>query len=354
MSAANASDAVAQLADAVASTGLAVRIVPAAEPDPGTDAYLQLDDGTRIAIQVKSRSLVSSQNLRTLISSANPQARQHPALLVVVGARITDDARRGLSEAGSSWLDLRGRLHLTTPGLLIHTDITPMTGSPRRARALSGQVGIEVAASVLLEPHAPVRVRRLAQRLGRAPSSVSAVIAALRDTGLIDAGNLPRTPELFWELAAAWKPETLDVSQVPIDDATINNALQINSTDTSVSGWALSDSHAAAVYGAPVAVRADSPPDFYVPDTRILRRAAKLLGPVAHGRADRATTLRVAPISYICSNRVSPTDNSNRAHEPWPLAHPLFVALDLAQDPGRGREVLELWTPQEETAHRVW
>jgi hypothetical protein len=36
----------------------------------------------------------------------------------------------------------------------------------------------------------------------------------------------------------------------------------------------------------------------------------------------------------------------------WPVAHPLFVALDLAQDTGRGREILDAWTPTEGT--RVW
>jgi hypothetical protein len=39
--------------------------------------------------------------------------------------------------------------------------------------------------------------------------------------------------------------------------------------------------------------------------------------------------------------------------KPWPLAHPLFVALDLASDPGRGTEILAGWRPQEETV-RVW
>jgi hypothetical protein len=37
----------------------------------------------------------------------------------------------------------------------------------------------------------------------------------------------------------------------------------------------------------------------------------------------------------------------------WPLAHPVFVALDLAQDTGRGREILDAWTPPERWA-RVW
>jgi len=36
-----------------------------------------------------------------------------------------------------------------------------------------------------------------------------------------------------------------------------------------------------------------------------------------------------------------------------PLAAPLFVALDLAQDVGRGREILNTWDPPEGWA-RVW
>ena len=31
--------------------------------------------------------------------------------------------------------------------------------------------------------------------------------------------------------------------------------------------------------------------------------------------------------------------------EHWPLANPLFVALDLARDPGRGRQILDGWQP---------
>lgn len=52
----------------------------------------------------------------------------------------------------------------------------------------------------------------------------------------------------------------------------------------------------------------------------------------------------------ICSRRV---DATGWANEIWPLAQPLFVALDLAQDPGRGREILADWTPPEQW-HRVW
>ena len=37
----------------------------------------------------------------------------------------------------------------------------------------------------------------------------------------------------------------------------------------------------------------------------------------------------------------------------WPLTHPLFVALDLAQDRSRGVEILSDWAPPSEF-RRVW
>ena len=53
---------------------------------------------------------------------------------------------------------------------------------------------------------------------------------------------------------------------------------------------------------------------------------------------------RVAPVPMVCSRRV---DATAWANQEWPLAHPLFVALDLAQDPNRGTEILQAWTPPE-------
>lgn len=60
--------------------------------------------------------------------------------------------------------------------------------------------------------------------------------------------------------------------------------------------------------------------------------------------------MRVAPVPIICSRRV---DAAGWADQVWPLALPLFVALDLAQDPGRGREVLDGWT-SDHAGRRVW
>jgi hypothetical protein len=37
-----------------------------------------------------------------------------------------------------------------------------------------------------------------------------------------------------------------------------------------------------------------------------------------------------------------------------PTTHPLFLALELAQDAARGREILDQWTPVDPEIHRVW
>jgi hypothetical protein len=157
-------------------------------------------------------------------------------------------------------------------------------------------------------------------------------------------------PELFWELAERWRPAQADVQTVPAPSGgPVNDALKVGFDDVAGTGWALTDTVAAAAYGAPVGVRSDHPRDFYVPDQATLRRAVRLLGP-ARDHSSRAATVRVAPVSMICSDRVDLTD---RVGGGWPVAQPLFVALDLAQDPGRGREMLAEWTPPQRW-RRVW
>jgi hypothetical protein len=136
---------------------------------------------------------------------------------------------------------------------------------------------------------------------------------------------------------------------MPGSEATISKPLRLGLEDAeSTTGWALTDSAAAVAYGAPLAVRVEQLLDFYVPDQVTVRRATALLGEAtSHSQARCA--LRVAPVPAACSHRV---DLAASPFE-WPLAHPLFVALDLAQDAGRGREILAAWTPPDRWA-RVW
>ena len=113
-------------------------------------------------------------------------------------------------------------------------------------------------------------------------------------------------------------------------------------------GWALTDSAAAVAYGAPLAVRSAEALDFFVPDKAIARRAATLLR-TSESPSQAGATVRVAPVPAVVRQRV----DLRGSGADWPLAHPLFVALDLAQDQGRGREILDAWTPDEPWA-RVW
>jgi hypothetical protein len=136
---------------------------------------------------------------------------------------------------------------------------------------------------------------------------------------------------------------------MPGGDATITQPLRLGLENAeSTVGWALTDSAAAAVYGAPIAVRTGQFLDFYVPDQVTLRRASTLLGPVSSSAQARCA-VRVAPVRAACGRRVDLATNPFE----WPLAHPVFVALDLAQDAGRGREILGAWTPADRWA-RVW
>jgi hypothetical protein len=105
---------------------------------------------------------------------------------------------------------------------------------------------------------------------------------------------------------------------------------------------------AAAAYGAPLAVGSGQIYDFFVPSQSIVRRAVTLLG-AASSPSQARCTVRIAPVPAICSRRIEADTNPTQ----WPLAHPLFVALDLAQDLGRGREILDAWTPPGRWV-RVW
>lgn len=268
---------------------------------------------------------------------------------MVVADRVTGAGRELLDAAGWGWLDRRGHLRIMWPGIIVDIDV-PSSRDPVASRAaFSGQVDREVAVLLLLTPDRPAGIRAMAKQLSRAPSSVSAAFTALGAEGLVTADRRPERPELFWALAEHWASPHVDVARLPTrgrDDAVLG--VQLDEPE-STSGWALTDTVAALAYGAPVAVRADHPPDFHVPDHATLRRAVQLLGS-APSATTRAARLRVAPVSaVVCGHRIDGTP----WNQEWPLAHPLFVALDLAQDPGRGREILDAWTPPEPW-RRVW
>ncbi len=337
------------LREAVEAVGLGVE--PSPGSDHGADLVVVNPAGGRVVIEVKRQALASADGLRRRIAQWDRQLSPLGAVGVLVADRVTGEAREVLRTAGWGWLDLRGHLHIAGEGLFVDTDIPALRDTPGRSAALAGRVGVEVAAALLVDPTEPVRVRPLAGVLDRAPSTVSEVLSSMTTAGLIDEQRRPAVPELFWELAARWNPSQVDVAAVPgPGDRAVNEVLKLGlgNVEDAV-GWALGDTLAAVAYGAPVRIRSDHPLDFYVADQTTLRRAVQLLG-AARDHPSRAATVRVAPVPMVCARRVDATSWTN---EHWPLAQPLFVALDLAQDPGRGREILDNWTPPEPW-RRVW
>lgn len=270
--------------------------------------------------------------------------------MLVVADRVTESARRVLSVTGAGYYDLRGHLALHAPGLVLNAQVPAVRERPTRTDALSGQAGLEIAAALLMAPERRVAVRELARDLGRSASTVSNVLTALKYDDFIDGANTVAGTNLFWHVVQHWPSQRVRLARAPDPgDSSLASPLRfgIHIAKDPV-GWALTDSAAANAYGASLASRADQVLDFFVADESVLRRATNLLG-ISDSPLHAPATIRLAPVPAAVRHRVHPSDSP---HE-WPLAHPLFVALDLAQDTGRGREILEAWTPAEPW-HRVW
>lgn len=340
-------DAAEAVVAAAAALGFEVR---RASGSDGPDLVVELPSGHAVHLRVKAVSLVSAAHVEEQ-TRRGPNTSGADATRVIVADRITAEARQRLRQAGMSWLDRRGHLRLVGPGLLVDAEV-PASSAPVAERSgIVGDVGVELVALLLLDPGVSVGVRAAAAALSRAPSSISEALRALRAADLVDVKRRPVVPELFWELAGRWNPVSRDLANIPdLGRTPENNALRLGLDDVgNETGWALTDTVAAAMFGAPVAMRADHPRDFYVPDRNTLRRAVQILGP-ASAPSSRAGRVRLAPLPMVCARRI---DATAWAGEPWPLANPLFVALDLARDPGRGSEILDGWTPRRPW-HRVW
>ncbi len=339
-------EAISLLEDALAAAGAQTARPSAA--DSAADLLLVLGE-RRIPVQMKRWSTFPDHALL-----ANPAFRQpsDPSTLrLVVADRIGERARQGLREAGWGWLDLRGSLHVQGPGVLIHSDVPATWERPTLRDPLSTPSGLAIACALLAAPREAHPVRGLARRVGRAASTVSEVLHALRDAGLVEGPSSAPASELFWQVADVWPNERVRLKSWPSEgEGPVTEALQLGFGDIGGSpGWALTDTLAAAAYGAPVAARADLPADYFVPSEAALRRARTLLG-VAASPGEARATVRVGPVPDACAHRVDPAGWSA---ERRPLAAPLYVALDLAQDVGRGREILAGWNPPQGWT-RVW
>jgi hypothetical protein len=301
------------------------------------DGALEID-GRRIRVAPRSMAVVTPASVEQL---AAPKG----AVGVLVADRISEPARRALEERGWGWLDRRGHLRVWTEGVRIDTDIAPLVSTRPSDRYASpfASVGIEVALALLKEPDRAWSVTELATRLGRSAGGVSERLRALREAGLAARDNRPLQPELFWELVVPFHERAFGLAEFPAGDADDFAGLSWLGLP---SDWVLTDTQAALLLGAPVASSGDGPPDFYVPEASIVDLAVSHFGPA---RSQPAATVRRARYAGIVER-----EPFRRTPSGFAVAHPVVVALDLAFDRSRGREIVEAWDPTGLGVARVW
>lgn len=340
------------LADVLALLPLGLSVEPGL--DRGADLFIITPDRRRLGVEVRSLRSPTPADVARL-ESFEPSGS---SLAVLVADRIVPRVRELLSTAGWGWLDQRGHLRIVADGLLVDTDVASRLAVAGRSRpTLDTGVGLDVASAILAQPAERLSVRRLVVYTGRSLGAVHQAIRGLTEEGLLGADGLPLTPELFWEAAARWRPHRIPLGAVPEGSGDRRGRQLGLGQDPDEreqgSGWALCDTLAASAYGATVAVRGDHPPDFYLPDQRSVRVARQLLGePTTPDR--RAATVAIPPVGWACRHRVDLASiTTRRRRTSWLAAHPVIVALDLSTDAGRGREILDDWTPPEPFV-RVW
>lgn len=270
---------------------------------------------------------------------------------IVVADQIAAEAKERLTAAGWSWLDRRSELHLRHESTVVEVRFPPggLHPEPRLRMALAarasdspirGRAGISYAAALLLGGEAgPPSIRSVARQIGMAPSTVSEAAAHIRAAGYIRADGEPEVPDLFDALVAVWLPvHATPVATRPVPDDL--ERLDPNVDDLDEIGWAQGGDEAALAWGAPMFLSGDRP-WIWVPDLPTARRAERQLGTMAWD--DAAGIIAVPPTPLVCTGRRrAPSDTIN-----WPTPHPLYLALDLARDLGRGREILGGWRPPE-------
>jgi hypothetical protein len=306
--------AIEAVSTALASVGLPTL----AAHDHAADLVIRSPNGKALELAVKAASRVDPMQARRYL-----EERTGSGLLIVVADELTKAAQAELRDAGVGFLDRRGHLYLRDESLHLDLDVEP---DPRSSRArptrdpIRGGAGITVASALLLHAGEAVGVRELSRRTGLPVSTTSKALAPIREAALID-GDRALIPELFWVLAEVWNPVRVALAETPPEGTGV-----------------LSGTVAAAELGAPVAIASDSPPDLYVTDATEVRALERRFGTTS-GQSRRAS-VAVQPTPLVTSAAVDRR------------AHVVFVALDLAQDRSRGREILDAWQPTE--ARRVW
>lgn len=304
------------------------REVGDAQADP---TLVVMVDDREVVVRVEARAYGTGAQVADVVARARPDDHSVPLL---VADKITSEARDRLTDAGWSWLDRRGRLHLSAPGVRLDVDVPAdprITAPPTHRAPIAGPGGLAVAYWLCSHRGEAISPNGHAPALGYAPSTISTANRRLVEAGLVGDDGVGLFPELFWELAAAWNPDRVWVATMP--------ATPSASGDPAPRRWCRTGTAAAAAYGAPVVSAGDGPVELYLPGATELSMTVRRLHPTAPGAG--AAALAVAQVSAVTERP--------EAHagvpmvDGWPAAPMLAVALDLAKDRARGRQILDDW-----------
>lgn len=289
---------------------------------------------------------------------------------VIVANQLSEEAKDALVEHNRSlrvhswsWLDRRGELQLNHPnasGTLQFVGTKPgqrgassgvtRIAAPRSDGPIRGRAGISYAAALLLHPDDPPSIRTIAREAEMSHGAIGEASKLLRSVGLVLPDGTPDLPDLFWALAAVWgSTRVAPVATLPTREAA--ERLHANADGPATApGWCVGGNEATLAWGAPMFV-AGSLPWIWVPTEIDARRAERRLG--ATTWKDCAAVVAVPPTALVPLYRVWPPTIGGPL--PYlPTLHPLFLALDLAQDPSRGHEILAEWNPDEAGNRRLW
>lgn len=288
-------------------------------------------DGRSLSITVVAVSYCTGERARELVR--RPTARAG-AVHLVVADRVTAEAKTVLGDAGWSWLDRRGQLHLRGPGVRVDVQVEGLEGAARAQTdpPIAGRSGITIAYWLCTHPGRSLSPTRSAPQLRLAPSTISTSVRRLADAGLLEDDGTGVFPELFWELADAWPAERTWLIAAP-------DPANHTSPDPQAPRWRRTGTAAAAAFGAPVVSTAGGPVELYVTGPVEVSVAVRRYGRAEPGTG--AAVIAVAPVSEVVAG---PDDDDVPVLDGWPAAPVLAVALDLAQDRARGREILSDWS----------
>jgi hypothetical protein len=340
-------DAIDALATALTDAGLLVH--PEIASGGGVVDLVLDGPGGPISLEVKATSVAEPGRIATMIDSANGTSLGSRAdATILVADELSDASRKLLRERGWGYFDRRGRLWLRTKGVTInHTELQPQPRHRSDApgtNPLTGRVALGMALWMLMHPDHTAGVRALSRELECSPSTAHDAMKRLKGAALVRPDNAPLLPELFWAVADVWRPERHYVVRDPAPDDAATLGLGEDGL-----ALVISSDVAAAAWGAPVVVQSGARADFYVAPA-VLQRAVRRLGPA--NETEAGASLAAAPIRAVWKEGFNhPSRATPWLH--WPLAHPVVVALDLAQDRSRGREIIADWDPPDEM-RRVW